>query len=341
MEGNVRQVCQRTLVAAAVGALVGAVDCPPQTVTSANAALPSPKPHASTPSAASTAQTVIDPIPGYPETGKNAWRAKNDRVFLDAVNRYNAANGYRPGDPGYWTANLLKAQAMVESGANPRIFATDPLKVNSPGDWFDDKHSRLGLTKGQAMTPEISAKAALEWLQYKGWRHDAGGRAYSYRGDEFALGAYDGSDLPHRDRPVSLRPSTVARRPSEASRLLASMKHQGFDSATDPFDPITQTGARVRFVGLLRAGGASFKIYHYDHYAAHGIHATVVMAASGKYLGAYWLDAEPIGTQGADILFVADKSDWDRVHFGPNGPPSHAWVAGEFCDLAAGHRAAL
>ncbi len=227
---------------------------------------------------------------------------------------------------------------MVESGRDPRLFATDPLRVNDPGDWLDDKHSRLGLTKGQAMTPQISAKAALEWLQYKGWRHDAAGRPYSYRGDGFALQAYSGNDLPDRNASVSPRPHPAPRVSGETARLLASMKLQGFDSAIDPFDSATQAGARMRLVGLLRAGRASYKIYRYDHYTTHGMHATVVMAASGKYLGAYWLDAKPIATRGPDVLFTAVRGAWNRIHFDPDGPPDHAWVRGKFRDFAQPHQ---
>jgi len=145
----------------------------------------------------SSLQTRIDPIPGFPETGDLAWRASNDRTFLDAVNAYNLAHRYRPGDPGYWTADRLKAQAMRESGGeNDRAaFLSDPLQVNNPDDWKDPKPKITGLASPhQPMTPLVSARAAMEWLGYKGWLHDRQGQPYKYLGDERALDNYNGNN---------------------------------------------------------------------------------------------------------------------------------------------------
>ena len=175
------------------------VDQPWQTMADANTPSPpaprSQLPPAAPPSAPSSVQTTIDPIPGYDETGNNAWRKANDQIFLDAVNRYNAENGYRPGDPGYWTADMLKAQAMVESGSKPQAFTTDPLQVNV-GDWDGKKHTLAGLERHQLMTPQSSADAALKWLQYKGWVHDSTGKPTRYRGDALALRGYNGDVNP-------------------------------------------------------------------------------------------------------------------------------------------------
>jgi hypothetical protein len=152
---------------------------------------PPPKPAPPTapppPAPPANLQTTIDPIPGYDETGDNAWRASNDQIFLDAVNRYNAANGYRPGDPGYWTADMLKAQAMQESGGSRHAFMTDPLTVNSHlRDWDPHKKTVAGLERGQSMTPVASADGALKWLKYKGWSNG------NYLGDVTALQNYNG-----------------------------------------------------------------------------------------------------------------------------------------------------
>ena len=38
------------------------------------------------------AKNPIGPVQGYPETGKNSWRASNDDVIVAAVNKYNAEN---------------------------------------------------------------------------------------------------------------------------------------------------------------------------------------------------------------------------------------------------------
>ena len=176
------------------------VDQPWQTMADQYAeppAKPKPPPAPQAAAAPSSLQTAIDPIPGYDETGDNAWRAANDQTFLDAVNRYNTANGYRPGDPGYWTANMLKAQAMQESGGSRHAFETDPLQVNSHRRDWDPiyKPKVTGLTSPeQLMTPQISADAALKWLQYKGWVHDGRGRAVRYRGDDGALQRYNAKD---------------------------------------------------------------------------------------------------------------------------------------------------
>jgi len=40
----------------------------------------------------------IGPVKGYPELGRDAWRAGNDDVIVDAVNNYNAEHNYY----GHW-----------------------------------------------------------------------------------------------------------------------------------------------------------------------------------------------------------------------------------------------
>ncbi len=42
------------------------------------------------------------------------------------------------------------------------------------------------------MTPQTSATAAMKWLAYKGWHHDATGQPDWYRGDFAALRNYNG-----------------------------------------------------------------------------------------------------------------------------------------------------
>jgi len=112
----------------------------------------------------------IGPVEGYPETGKNAWRAANDDTIVAATNKYNSERNLLPGDAEYMTPKLMKAWQMRESGGSPEAFKTDPFQVNKLGDWPDDnmKSKMAGLTKGQKMTPETSAEAALKWLHYKG-----------------------------------------------------------------------------------------------------------------------------------------------------------------------------
>ncbi|HJT42481.1 MAG TPA: hypothetical protein VJ750_03175 [Rhizomicrobium sp.] len=110
----------------------------------------------------------IGPVAGYPETGKDAWRAGNDDAIVTALNKYNSENKYFPGDAEYITPQLMKSWMMEESGGHRRAFETDPFQVNNLGDWVPEKGKIAGLTKGQGMSPQTSAEAALKWLRYKG-----------------------------------------------------------------------------------------------------------------------------------------------------------------------------
>lgn len=139
----------------------------------------------------SAIQTQIDPIPGYPQTGENAWRAQNDQIFLDAVNDHNLREGLRPGDPGYVTADRFKAQAMAESGGDKQAFLRDPLQMNKRGDGTPDKEKLTGLVDGQPMTPDLSARTALLWLDRKGSPADNAGRKHLYAGDFDTLKNYN------------------------------------------------------------------------------------------------------------------------------------------------------
>lgn len=121
-------------------------------------------------SKATEPKNPIGPVKGYPETGKDAWRATNDDVITAVANKYNTERNLLPGDVEYMTPKLMKAWQMRESGGSPEAFKTDPFQVNKLGDWPEDNmKSRIaGLTKGQKMTPATSAEAALKWLHYKG-----------------------------------------------------------------------------------------------------------------------------------------------------------------------------
>ena len=109
----------------------------------------------------------IGPAVGYPETGKYSWRAGNDDVIVEAVNRYNTQFGYLPGDTEFMTPQLMKVWMMRESGGSSNAFKTDPFQVNTPGDWVAEKGRIASLTNGQAMSPQSSAEAALKWARYK------------------------------------------------------------------------------------------------------------------------------------------------------------------------------
>jgi hypothetical protein len=136
---------------------------------------------------------LIAAVPGYPEDGAYTWRAADDAAFVAACDDYNRRHGLRPGDPGYWTAARLKAQAMIESGGDRAEFLSDPLQVNVPGDWVPEKATICGLRPGQPMTPAISAAAALVWMRFKGWTHDESGAERNFRGLHETLRRYNGN----------------------------------------------------------------------------------------------------------------------------------------------------
>ena len=147
--------------------------------------------------------TVLKAIPGYPETGGSSWRAGNDKVFVEAANRFNSQRGLKAGDPRYVDAQFLKAWAMVESGGNKSAFLTDPLQANNPGDFKSPKPQVTGLAKDQLMTPAISAEAALKWLEFRGYYRDIQRRRGPWLGFETALRRYNArkdshpSGVPH------------------------------------------------------------------------------------------------------------------------------------------------
>lgn len=88
---------------------------------------------------------------------------------------------------------------MQESGGgrlkDRAAFESDPFQVNNPGDWFPEKALILGLTEGQAMTPQTSAEAALKWLQYKSWKHDDSGKPVTYKGMQQGFDSYNGGGV--------------------------------------------------------------------------------------------------------------------------------------------------
>jgi Phage portal protein len=140
-------------------------------------------------------QSLIIPIPGYSETGKDDWRASNDQVFIDAVNNFNRENKLTPDNPRFQYATTLKAQAMVESGGSKEAFLRDPLQVNNHGDEASDKQEVTGIAPGQVMTPDLSAAAALKWVDHKSFSRPKGAAWNSprvYRGRAYGIRQYNG-----------------------------------------------------------------------------------------------------------------------------------------------------
>ncbi len=134
-------------------------------------------------------------VPGYPEDGENAWRGNLDTQIFSAVYEYNAEFNQQPGDYGYIDPSTVKAWAMIESGGEGSrdSFLSDPLQVNNSGDWVEDKATRLGLTRNQVMTPDVSLRAGLRWWRHKGFVYDEGGDQVSWRGDVEAFQRYNGN----------------------------------------------------------------------------------------------------------------------------------------------------
>lgn len=132
-------------------------------------------------------------VPGYPESGSYSWRGANDLAIQGAASRYNSANGYAPGDPGYVSPELMKAWEMRESGGSRRAFRTDPFQVNNVGDWAESK-ADIGLSPYASLTPDMSADKALEWLESKGHLFNRRGEPGAYIGDSRALARYNGNN---------------------------------------------------------------------------------------------------------------------------------------------------
>jgi len=140
----------------------------------------------------SESEKAIGPVVGYPEMGRDAWRAANDGAILSATGKFNNEHGYQPDDPRHVSPQMMKSWMMQESGGDRGAFESDPFQVNHPGDWVPEKANEAGLVEGQIMTPQTSAEAALKWLRFKGSVHDSRHNITSYRGNRAALMGYNG-----------------------------------------------------------------------------------------------------------------------------------------------------
>ena len=143
---------------------------------------------------------------------------KHDALILKLVNEFNADKAAGCGGTesqaagiGDLTAALVKAHMIEESGGNGpasrAAWNSDPLQVNVPGDWGDEKKN-VGLTKPSKRnegSPERNIRAAIRYLSRKGF--GVSGKAASGRPDGFfdgwrtALQRYNG----RRDRTATDR----------------------------------------------------------------------------------------------------------------------------------------
>jgi len=142
----------------------------------------------------------VGAIKGYPEKGKDSWRASNDKLFEDAAKAFDKAHTLSPGDSLYLTGKQIKAWAMVESGGSKKAFTTDPLQANAnPKDFRPPKGKITGLRKNEKMTPQKSVNAALKWLWHKATIHDTSGRITGYRSLHDAFRRYNGKSAKFPD----------------------------------------------------------------------------------------------------------------------------------------------
>ena len=107
---------------------------------------------------------------------------KHDALIARLTKEFNADKvGWCGGTPAQaaqipdLTPALVKAHMIEESGGNgPRskaAWAADPLQVNVPGDWGEEK-KLLGLSKPAKRnegTPEANVRAAIKYLSRKGF----------------------------------------------------------------------------------------------------------------------------------------------------------------------------
>jgi RHS repeat-associated protein len=118
-----------------------------------------------------------------------------DAIVDQVVARYNSANNFTPGDAEYLNPDTVKAMIRVESGCKKKAYKNDPMQVNNPGDWDDDK-SDLGLTKGVAPGQQLSIEAGVQWLAKKAYIHDAQGNP-TFGGWERGVSHYNGGGNPN------------------------------------------------------------------------------------------------------------------------------------------------
>jgi RHS repeat-associated protein len=133
------------------------------------------------------------PMPGVVEGFEDPQYQQNDYVIAAnvALLNYNISNNtdmlpifsdnHNLGTdlPQQLDVNLVKAIIIEESRggaeAGPNgTGKTDIMQVNYSGDWSKEK-SRVGLSKGEIMTPTKSVNAGVQWLYLKGMSSDKSG----------------------------------------------------------------------------------------------------------------------------------------------------------------------
>jgi hypothetical protein len=122
----------------------------------------------------------------------NHWDAKVDKYVAE----YNKKYGFKPGDAEYLDPNLVKAMIKQESGYDLKAYNADPMQVNNPDDWVDEK-AKYGLTAGVAPGPDLSIQAGIGWLRYKAYGRKHVGDPLKFKGWPQAVHDYNGGGIPN------------------------------------------------------------------------------------------------------------------------------------------------
>ena len=149
---------------------------------------------------------LLNPDDSYPLGGMATARTLAfphtwDPIVEREVAKFNKMNQADPGDDIYLDPDLIKAQIMVESGHNLKVYNSDPMQVNTVDDW-DGKGSNpghkvtLGLQYGVQPGPDLGIRAGLGWLDAKSYIHDGSGQPGPFIGWERAFKRYNVGD-PH------------------------------------------------------------------------------------------------------------------------------------------------
>jgi hypothetical protein len=143
----------------------------------------------------------LDPVSWRPPaTMSGLATAKRYPTDLDStidakVAAFNKMNQADPGDDVYLDPDWVRAMVRVESAFDPKAYRSDPMQVNKPGDWYEDK-ADLGLKEGVAPGQDLGVKAGVDWLESKAYRYD--GRAGAkFLGWDRATQRYNGGGNPH------------------------------------------------------------------------------------------------------------------------------------------------
>jgi hypothetical protein len=97
-------------------------------------------------------------------------------------------------------------------------------------------------------------------------------------------------------------------------------------------DLIVDNDTKITFLGTIPARRYEYWIYFHEYYFNHGTRITrriVIMGRDCRYLGQYYVTADPIGVRGNDILFDVSIRYGNVIRFTNRLPPARIWIDGE------------